>query len=324
MDAIGPRPRVTLKIAQTLDGRIASRTGHSRWVTGPASRAMGHALRASHDAVMVGIGTVLIDDPQLTVRLATGTDPIRIVIDSTLRLPLNASVLTPNGTAVKVVTVAPSDGPAADAIRDVGAEVIAVPGSNGRVDLSLALQELYACGIETILVEGEPKSRTKLLRLRLVDELVLFIAPKIIGTGIDAIGDLGITSMLDAVEFSSSSIELLDGDVMFRGQPSGPRRRHRGDLLIHTELEQNPPARATTVLMMREVHGASLRIPHILAAHCNGHMGYDRYALAHSDVIDDQNRHSPLAAQDESLVLQVPVRVAQCRLDSAGQRDPLT
>lgn len=222
MSSIGPRPHVTLKIAQTLDGRIATRTGHSHWVSGPASRAVGHALRASHDAVLVGIGTVLIDNPQLTVRLAAGRDPIRVVIDSSLRVPLNGAVLASDGIAVKVVTLVPGTTAAAHAIRARGAEVVTVPGSNGRVDLAVALQELRVRGIESVLVEGGARIATEILRLHLVDELVLFIAAKVIGTGVDAIGDLGIHDMAEAVQFSSTSVECLEGDIVFRGKPAWP------------------------------------------------------------------------------------------------------
>jgi riboflavin-specific deaminase-like protein len=222
MNKSAHRPRVTLKIAQTLDGRIATRTGHSRWVSSPASRSMGHALRASHDAILVGIGTVLTDDPQLTVRLAAGRNPMRVVIDSSLRVPLNAAVLASDGIAVKIVTHAPASAAAADAIRALGAEVVAVPGSKGRVDLAIALQELRVRGIESVLVEGGAKIATEMIRLQLVDELVLFIASKVIGTGVDAIGDLGIVDMTEAVQFSSSSVELLEGDIVFRGRLAWP------------------------------------------------------------------------------------------------------
>jgi riboflavin-specific deaminase-like protein len=222
MTTVRVRPRVTLKIAQTLDGRIATRTGNSTWVSSAASRAIGHTLRASHDAVLVGIGTVLADDPRLTARLAPGPNPIRVVVDSALRLPLHAAVLAADGTPVKVITVVPEDSSVADEIRRAGAEVVTVPKSNGRVDLFVAFQELYERGIESVLVEGGAQIATEIIRRRLADELVLFIAPKIIGSGINAIGDLGVPDMEQAVRFSSSSVQLSDGDIVFRGTPVWP------------------------------------------------------------------------------------------------------
>jgi riboflavin-specific deaminase-like protein len=213
------RPRITLKIAQTLDGRIATRTGHSRWISSPASRAVGHALRASHDAVMVGIGTVLVDDPELTVRHVAGTNPTRVIVDSALRLPIDAAVLRENGARVIVVTLARGDTAPAEAIRRTGAEVLTVPESDGRVNLAIAFQELRERGIRSLLVEGGAQIATEVIRKQLVDELVLFIAPKILGSGIDALGDLGVIDMSQAVQFSSSSVEVLDDDIVFRGEP---------------------------------------------------------------------------------------------------------
>jgi len=131
-------------------------------------------------------------------------------------------VLADDGTPVKVITVVPEDSTVADGIRRAGAEVVTVPKSNGRVDLFVAFQELYERGIESVLVEGGAQIATEIIRRRLADELVLFIAPKIIGSGIDAIGDLGVLDMEQAVRFSSSSVQLSDGDIVFRGTPVWP------------------------------------------------------------------------------------------------------
>jgi diaminohydroxyphosphoribosylaminopyrimidine deaminase / 5-amino-6-(5-phosphoribosylamino)uracil reductase len=213
---------VTLKIAQTLDGRIATANGHSRWVSGPASREVAHSMRAAHDAILVGIGTVLVDDPELTVRLAVGPNPVRVVVDSTLRVPPNAAVFARDGTSVIVVTIASTKGDRANAIRRTGADLLTVPEWRGRVDLAIALHELRDRGVQSVLVEGGAQIATEVIRRRLCDELVVFIAPKVVGSGIDAVGDLGTVDMTEAVQFTSSTVEVLDGDVVFRGKPLWP------------------------------------------------------------------------------------------------------
>ena len=214
------RPRVTLKIAQTLDGRIATRSGHSRWVTGPASRALAHRLRAEHDAILVGINTVLLDDPQLTVRLAQGRDPMRIVVDSSLRLPPAAAVLARDGIPVLVATLFPPDEARALPLRERGAEILALPGADGRVDLAALLHRLHERTVRSVLVEGGATIATDFIRRRLVDELVIFIAPKLLGAGIDAVGDLGAQTMADAVSLEVTAVEQLeDGDIVVRATP---------------------------------------------------------------------------------------------------------
>jgi riboflavin-specific deaminase-like protein len=213
---------VTLKIAQTLDGRIATSTGHSRWVSGAASRSFAHELRAAHDAILVGIGTVLADDPKLTVRLAPGRNPTRVIVDSSLRVPPDAAVLAQDGTRVIIVTLAPIQDDRVDPVRRTGAEIVTVPQWGGRVDLAATFHELAIRGIRSVLIEGGAQIATEVIRRRLLDELVVFISPKIIGSGIDAVGDLGAVEMTEAVQFAPSTVETLDGDILFRGKPVWP------------------------------------------------------------------------------------------------------
>jgi riboflavin-specific deaminase-like protein len=213
---------VTLKIAQTLDGRIATSTGHSRWVSGAASRTFAHELRAAHDAILVGIGTILTDDPQLTVRLASGKNPSRVIVDSSLRLPPDAAVLAQDGARVIVVTLAPVQDERGERVRRAGAEIVTVPRWGGRVDLAATLKELAIRGIRSVLIEGGAQIATEVIRRRLIDDVVVFIAPKIIGSGINAIGDLGTVEMSEAVQFAPSIVESLDSDLVFRGKPVWP------------------------------------------------------------------------------------------------------
>lgn len=211
-------PFVTVKFAQSLDGRIATATGDSQWISSAASRRFAHQLRREHDAIMVGIGTVLADDPELNVRLVRGRDPLRIVIDSSLRVPLTARVFA-NGAAshTLVATNETADAARAREIKDLGAEVLrfAPPPDQSGVNIALLFEELARRGIASVLVEGGKGIITSLLAARAVDRLIVVIAPKIIGQGTEAIGDLGITRLSDAITFSSVKIRRLGEDVIF-------------------------------------------------------------------------------------------------------------
>ncbi len=180
-------PHVSLKLALSLDGRIATRTGASKWVTGPEARAKVQELRARHDAVAVGIGTVLTDDPRLTVRdtsvLPSGRIPARVVFDSRLRLPLNTRLVQTAGeipTWILTGGDAPED--AEQALVDAGCAVLRVPNSaEGRVDMAAALRVLAAQGVVSLLVEGGAELAGSMLASRLADELHAFLAPILLG-----------------------------------------------------------------------------------------------------------------------------------------------
>jgi diaminohydroxyphosphoribosylaminopyrimidine deaminase/5-amino-6-(5-phosphoribosylamino)uracil reductase len=180
-------PYVSLKLALSLDGRIATRTGASKWVTGPEARAKVQELRARHDAVGVGIGTVLSDDPRLTVRdpavLPGGRIPLRVVFDSRLRLPLNSRIVATSREAPTWV-LAGSDAAedAEQALVDAGCAVLRVPNSaEGRVDVSAGLRLLASQGVVSIMIEGGAELAGSLLASRLADELHAFIAPILLG-----------------------------------------------------------------------------------------------------------------------------------------------
>jgi 3,4-dihydroxy 2-butanone 4-phosphate synthase/GTP cyclohydrolase II len=215
------RPLVTVHYAQTIDGRIASRTGDSRWVSGEGSLRLAHELRAAHDAVLVGIGTVLADDPQLTVRLVPGDSPTRVVVDSQLRIPPDANVLDMSGARTIVATTALASEDRAAAIRARGAEVLRVKAdAGGHVDLHDLLARLRAEGIRSVLVEGGRGMITAVLRERLVDRLTVCIAPKVIGEGIAAVGDLHIDRLRDAMTFERAGFIASGGDIVFYGEPA--------------------------------------------------------------------------------------------------------
>lgn len=218
-------PFVTVHYAQTLDGRIATRTGHSQWISGGSSLELAHGLRATHAAVMVGVGTVLADDPRLTVRHVPGPDPLRVVVDSTLRLPLDAHVLAEHPERTIIATTARAPQRRIAAIRTRGANVITVSeDAQGRVDLAETARRLKALGVASLLVEGGAAVITSALRAALVDRLVVCIAPKVVGAGIEAIGNLDILRLSEALTFRQARFTSLGDDVIFDGEPEAAAR----------------------------------------------------------------------------------------------------
>jgi diaminohydroxyphosphoribosylaminopyrimidine deaminase/5-amino-6-(5-phosphoribosylamino)uracil reductase len=219
-----PRPVVTLGYAQTLDGRLATSTGSSRWISAHESLRFSHELRAEHDAIMVGAGTVCTDDPRLTVRLAAGRNPLRVVVDSTLRTPLAAAVLTEGAAPGTVFAVTDRVSAAKrDKVRALGATVQCLPtDAGGRVGLIALLAALHKMGIGSVLVEGGAQMITALLQVRLVDRLVVCVAPKILGSGIEAVGDLGISELAGAMIVTDTSITPYGPDLVFDGRVEYP------------------------------------------------------------------------------------------------------
>jgi len=214
-------PFVTIKTALTLDGKIAARTGHSRWITGPRAREAVHTLRHRHDAIMVGVGTVLADDPELTTRLSVpGLHPIRVVVDSALRLPASARVLGGEAPTVVLTTErAPKE--RAERLRSLGAEVI-VCGAGPRVDLAAALAELGRREIGSVLVEGGGRLNGSLIEAGLADKLMLFYAPKLVGgEAPSAFAFAGPESMEGAVRLANVDIERFGDDWCVTGYPAG-------------------------------------------------------------------------------------------------------
>jgi 3,4-dihydroxy 2-butanone 4-phosphate synthase/GTP cyclohydrolase II len=216
------RPYVVVKYAQTLDGRIATSTGDSKWISGERERRVSHGMRAACDAVLVGVGTVLNDDPQLTVRMASGASPLRIVLDSTLRTAPTAQVVS-DAAATLVLC-----GPDADPGRRVqllaaGVAVREIPPGPHGLDIAAALREVRTLGVESLLVEGGAGIITSLLRAEAVDRFVVSISPTIIGTGVEAVGPLGVTEVADGIHLRNRSVYLVGEDVVL-GFDVRPRR----------------------------------------------------------------------------------------------------
>ena len=213
------RPLVTLKLATSLDGRIATASGESRWITGPAARERAHLLRATHDAILVGTDTVIADNPELTCRLP-GLDahsPVRVVIDRQLRIPLDARVFADAGQVPTwVVTLASADQPRRKALGDAGVVVLpAEPDPSGRIDLGVALGLLGERGVSRLLVEGGGRLAAALLSAGLVDRLVWLHAPLLLGgDGIPAVAELGLAALGDAPAFERLASETVGADVL--------------------------------------------------------------------------------------------------------------
>ena len=210
-------PFVTLKWAQSLDGRIATSEGDARWISGERALRYAHLLRARNDAVLVGAGTVIADDPRLTVRLLKGKNPLRVVIDSRLRIPHEAHIF--NDEATTLVATTSSANP--ERLRELvakGVEVMKVRDKGGRVDLREVLEELARRGITSLLVEGGGEVITSFLREGLVDYLVVIIAPLVMGKGKEAVGDLGVRKLKEAKGFSTVRVRRLGEDLIWEGE----------------------------------------------------------------------------------------------------------
>lgn len=202
-----------MKVAASLDGRTALANGESRWITSPEARADGHAWRARADAVLTGIGTVLADDPRLDVRLAPVTrQPDLAVIDSRLRTPLDAQLFQP-GRKLHLYSAGGTDPSIADALAARGARLVLAPGATGRVDLAAVLQDLSQQGARVLHVEAGAELNGALLRAGLVDELLLYMAPSLLGNG-RAMAELGVlASLSQAYTLAFDSVDRVGPDL---------------------------------------------------------------------------------------------------------------
>lgn len=213
------RPLVTLKLATSLDGRIALASGESKWITGDTARRRGHWLRATHDAVLVGAGTALSDDPQLTCRLPglENRSPVRVLIDPNFRVPSTAKLYREARTVPLWVIAAPGAPESEAAARHaVGAEILRLPaGSDGRPSAEAVLAALGARGITRLLVEGGSRMAAALLDAGLVDRMAWFRAPVLIGAdGLPAAALLGLDRLAAAPRFKLTEVERLGPDLL--------------------------------------------------------------------------------------------------------------
>ena len=214
-------PFVVAKFAMSLDGKIATGTGDSRWISNEASRRYAHTLRAQADAVMVGVGTAIADDPRLTVRDAQlpGAQPTRVVVDSNGRLPEGAALLREEGRIIVAVAGAVDERKAA--LSAAGAEVLALPADDGRVDLQALLRELGKREVTSVLVEGGSGLLGSLFDAALVDKVIAFVAPVVIGgaQAPGAVGGRGARTIADALRLKWVAYDAIDGDMVVTGYP---------------------------------------------------------------------------------------------------------
>lgn len=214
-------PYVTIKSASTLDGKLASRTGDSKWISNEKAREIVHTMRHRHQAIMVGVSTIVADDPQLSTRMIVpGLSPVRVVADSTLRIPETAQILRDGTAPTWIVTTEQADPEKAKRLMGLGAEVLRC-GSGPQVDLREALVQLGQRGISSVLVEGGGRLNGSLLERQLVDEIVLFFAPKLVGgkESPENFRFTGYDRMQDAVTLRDMEVEQIGDNVCIRGVP---------------------------------------------------------------------------------------------------------
>lgn len=221
------KPFVVLKAAVSLDGKIATRTGDSRWITGPEAREYGHRLRDRYDAIMVGVNTVLADNPSLTTRLPEGgRDPVRVVLDSQARTPPGSVVINSSSEApVLIITTPEAPEERVGALKQAGAEVIALPEREGRVDMRAVFTELARRGITSLLIEGGGQVHASAISSGGVDKVEWFIAPKLIG-GAAAPGPLGgqgPESIAGATLLERVRVTRIGVDILVEGYISNQR-----------------------------------------------------------------------------------------------------
>jgi len=216
------RPFVTLKLAQSIDGRIATITGDSQWISSPGSIKLAHQLRAENDAVMVGVGTVRADNPALTVRLVKGRNPYRVVVVGRGPFPAGCQLAKKNTDARTIVAAVPDV--ARKLSRRAGVSGLTLwevkPERSGRPDPADLMKKAAAFGLQSILVEGGSALGTSLLKARVVDKIVLVIAPKVIGGGTSSVGDLGISRLGEAIRLESVTVRHVGPDIVVTGYPN--------------------------------------------------------------------------------------------------------
>lgn len=212
-------PLVHLKMAVSIDGRIATGANDSKWITDRDARKVVHQMRHEHDAVLVGLNTVRADNPRLTVRLVAGKQPLRVVPDTHLEIPENCSLVSDAFVESTYIFTTEHHCPEKrQRLEGRGVRIrIVDKDNNGQAKLKSILTELGRMGISSLLVEGGGRIYTEFIRQQQFDKISIFLAPIIIGKGISAIGDLGITKITDAIHLQKTTYEMINKQVLIRG-----------------------------------------------------------------------------------------------------------
>ena len=214
-------PFVTLKMAQSLDGKIATAKGESKWITGPQARNRVHNMRREVDAILTGIGTVEKDNPSLDCRVGRGKNPYRIIVDSSLRIPLNSKVMSHNDGRTIIATTSKASDKKINTILKTGNRVLVIKDKKGRVDLKKLMKELGKLEISSLLIEGGSSISASALSAGIVDKVMFFSAPKIIG-GTDSISSVGGSSparLSGAIELKDLTVIAYGKDFLIEGYP---------------------------------------------------------------------------------------------------------
>ncbi|RSX56942.1 bifunctional diaminohydroxyphosphoribosylaminopyrimidine deaminase/5-amino-6-(5-phosphoribosylamino)uracil reductase [Bifidobacterium samirii] len=222
-------PFVLLKYAMTADGRTATSAGRSRWITGEESRRRVHEDRNRFAAVMVGVGTVLADDPMLTCRIENGHDPLRIVCDGTLRTPLDSALVRSAREISTMIATCCDDDRRIRPYRDAGCEVLTVgPDSDGHVDLPTLMRVLGGRGIDSVMIEGGATLAWSALQAGIVDKVDAYIAPKLFGGALapSAVGGAGVTDPADCWRLVDTTVRTIGDDMLLEGMVEYVHRNH--------------------------------------------------------------------------------------------------
>lgn len=224
-DAINPiffhyittkRPYVAMKYAMTMDGKIATRTGASKWITGEATRNHVQTLRHAYKGIMVGIGTVLADNPMLNCRMQGGINPVRIVCDTHLRIPMDCQIVQTADTIETILATSTNEKEKIDQLIKKGVQILQIPEKDGCIDLNLLMQTLGEKGIDSILLEGGGRLNDSFLREKLIQKAYVYLAPKIFG-GEDAktpVEGIGISLPEQSANFKLQQIQQIEEDIL--------------------------------------------------------------------------------------------------------------